>query len=140
MLAAGILVFPLVGILGEVTGQTALAFRSAAAGSEAPVILLALLLAAGFWLGVVGLVGVELPLIRSAGHAQPAQLSLMIAVGIGLHNLSEGLAIGQAYLQGAAGLTLSLIIGFALHNATKAFGRLPSNVSAKVVPLQSQPG
>lgn len=122
MLAAGILVFLLVEILGEATGQTALAFRSHASPSTAPAILLALLLVAGFWLGFVGLVGIEQRLIRSAGQARPAQLSLMIAVGIGLHNLSEGLAIGQAYLQGAAGLTLSLIIGFALHNATEGFG------------------
>lgn len=122
MLAAGILVFLLVEILGEATGQTALAFRSPAAGSDAPAILLALLLLTGFWLGFVGLVAVEQRLIRSAGHAQPAQLSLMIAVGIGLHNLSEGLAIGQAYLQGATGLTMSLIVGFALHNATEGFG------------------
>jgi FtsP/CotA-like multicopper oxidase with cupredoxin domain len=122
MLAAGILVFLLVEILGQATGQTALAFRSPAAGSEAPAVLLALLLLAGFWLGFVGLVGVEQRLIRSAGAARPAQLSLMIAVGIGLHNLSEGLAIGQAYLQGATGLTMSLIIGFALHNATEGFG------------------
>jgi manganese oxidase len=122
MLAAGILVFLLVEILGEATGQTALAFRSPVAGSEAPAVLLALLLLTGFWLGFVGLVGVEQRLIRSVGHARPAQLSLMIAVGIGLHNLSEGLAIGQAYLQGATGLTMSLIIGFALHNATEGFG------------------
>ena len=122
MLAAGILVFLLVEILGQATGQTALAFRSPVAGSEAPAILLALLLLAGFWLGFVGLVGVEQRLIRSAGHGRPAQLSLMIAIGIGLHNLSEGLAIGQAYLQGAAGLTVSLIIGFGLHNATEGFG------------------
>lgn len=122
MLAAGILVFLLVEILGEATGQAALAFRDQAAGSAAPAILLALLLIGGFWLGFVGLVAIEQRLIRSSAGGRPEQLSLMIAVGIGLHNLSEGLAIGQAYLQGLKGLTVSLIAGFALHNATEGFG------------------
>jgi len=122
MLAAGILVFLLVEILGEATGQTALALRAASGGSSAPGILLAILLVAGFWAGLVGLVALEQRLIRSATDAAPEQLSFMIAVGIGLHNLSEGLAIGQAYLQGLSGLTFSLILGFALHNATEGFG------------------
>ena len=122
MLAAGILVFLLIEILGEATGQTALALRAASGGSSAPGILLAILLVAGFWTGLVGLVGLEQRLIRSATEAAPEQLSFMIAVGIGLHNLSEGLAIGQAYLQGLSGLTFSLILGFALHNATEGFG------------------
>ena len=121
MLAAGILVFLLVEILGEATGQTALALRGAG-GVQAGGVLLALLLIAGFWTGFVGLVGVEQRLIRGASAAAPEQLSFMIAIGIGLHNLSEGLAIGQAYLQGLSGLTLSLIVGFALHNATEGFG------------------
>ncbi|MDE2264707.1 MAG: multicopper oxidase domain-containing protein [Alphaproteobacteria bacterium] len=122
MLAAGILVFLLVEILGEATGQTALAFRSAPGGASARGVLLALLLVGGFWAGFVGLVGVEQRLIRGADKAAPEQLSFMIAIGIGLHNLSEGLAIGQAYLQGLSGLTFSLIVGFALHNATEGFG------------------
>ena len=122
MLAAGILVFLLVEILGEATGQTAAALRATPGGSTAPAILLAILLIAGFWTGLVGLVGLEQRLIRSATEAAPEQLSFMIAVGIGLHNLSEGLAIGQAYLQGLSGLTFSLILGFALHNATEGFG------------------
>ena len=46
----------------------------------------------------------------------------MIATAIGLHNLSEGLAIGQSYAQDLRGLTTTLIIGFALHNATEGFG------------------
>jgi len=122
MLAAGILVFLLVEILGEATGQTALAFRDPAAPSAASAVWLALLLLGGFWAGFVGLVAVEQRLIRSVADARPEQLSLMIAVGIGLHNLSEGLAIGQSYLQHMKGLTLALIVGFALHNATEGFG------------------
>ena len=52
----------------------------------------------------------------------PAWLSVLIATGIGLHNFSEGLAIGQAGAQGAISLALVLIIGFGLHNATEGFG------------------
>jgi ZIP family zinc transporter len=50
------------------------------------------------------------------------QLALLIAVGIGVHNFGEGLAIGQAAATGAASLAVTLIIGFALHNATEGFG------------------
>jgi ZIP family zinc transporter len=50
------------------------------------------------------------------------QLGLSIAVGIGLHNFSEGLAIGQTAQTGRLSLALLLIVGFALHNATEGFG------------------
>jgi ZIP family zinc transporter len=50
------------------------------------------------------------------------QLALLIAVGIGVHNFGEGLAIGQAAATGAASLAVTLIVGFALHNATEGFG------------------
>jgi zinc transporter, ZIP family len=57
------------------------------------------------------------------GALSPAQsLSLMIATGIGLHNFSEGLAIGQSAASGAIDLALVLVIGFGLHNATEGFG------------------
>ena len=46
----------------------------------------------------------------------------MIAAGIGLHNFSEGLAIGQSAAAGAVPLALLLIIGFALQNITEGFG------------------
>jgi ZIP family zinc transporter len=51
-----------------------------------------------------------------------AWLSLLIATGIGIHNFSEGLAIGQAGAQGAISLAVVLIVGFGLHNATEGFG------------------
>ena len=51
-----------------------------------------------------------------------ARLGLLIAVGIGLHNFAEGLAIGQSAALGAVSLATVLVIGFALHNATEGFG------------------
>ncbi len=51
-----------------------------------------------------------------------AWLSLLIATGIGLHNFSEGLAIGQAGARSEIGLAVVLIVGFGLHNATEGFG------------------
>jgi len=50
------------------------------------------------------------------------RMSLMIAVGIGLHNFAEGLAIGQAAARSEIALATLLVIGFALHNATEGFG------------------
>ena len=50
------------------------------------------------------------------------RLSLLIAVGIGLHNFAEGLAIGQSAASGEVSLATMLVIGFALHNATEGFG------------------
>lgn len=55
-------------------------------------------------------------------QADTYRLSMMIAVGIGAHNFSEGLAIGQSYAQGAIGLALMLVIELAAHNATEGFG------------------
>jgi zinc transporter, ZIP family len=50
------------------------------------------------------------------------RLAMMIAVGIGAHNFSEGLAIGQSYAAGEIGLAILLIIGFGAHNTTEGFG------------------
>jgi zinc transporter, ZIP family len=50
------------------------------------------------------------------------RVALFIAVGIGLHNFSEGLAIGQSASGGAYRLFLVLVIGFGLHNVTEGFG------------------
>lgn len=47
------------------------------------------------------------------------RLASMIALGIGLHNLGEGLAIGSAYAVGELALGVSLVVGFALHNTTE---------------------
>jgi manganese oxidase len=135
MLAAGILVFLLVEILGQACGQTASAIRNLSTDGLGPAVWLVLLLISGFFLGFVGLVVIEQKMIRSHSHLSPQRLSFMIAVGIGLHNLSEGLAIGQAFAQGMSGLTISLIVGFALHNATEGFGIMgPMVKQGEIVP------
>ena len=45
--------------------------------------------------------------------------ALLVAIGIGLHNLGEGLAIGSAYAVGSLALGATLVVGFALHNTTE---------------------
>jgi len=58
---------------------------------------------------------------RQAGEkgASGSTLALLVAVGIGLHNLGEGVAIGSAYTVGALSLGAFLVVGFALHNTTE---------------------
>ncbi len=77
------------------------------------------LVAASRWLrgrGVRGVRGVQ------GGAETNLWLAYMIAMGIGLHNLGEGLAIGAAYAVGEISLGAFLVIGFALHNTTEGFG------------------
>ncbi len=62
----------------------------------------------------------ELVLQQQAAYAY--RVSTMIAIGIGAHNFSEGLAIGQSYASGSISLALLLIIGFGAHNTTEGFG------------------
>jgi zinc transporter ZupT len=61
----------------------------------------------------------------SVGRSESAQrmtVALMIAIGIGLHNLGEGLAIGAAFSVGAASLGAFLVIGFIIQNITEGLG------------------
>lgn len=53
---------------------------------------------------------------------QAGRLAMLIAVGIGLHNFAEGLAIGNSAAKGELSLALLLVIGFGTHNATEGFG------------------
>jgi zinc transporter, ZIP family len=71
---------------------------------------------------------------RRAKGTSAYRLSLMVAIGIGLHNLGEGLAIGSAYAVGSVALGAFFVIGFALHNTTEGL--------AIVAPLAraAQPG
>ena len=55
----------------------------------------------------------------TGGHVSGARLAFMMALGIGLHNLGEGLAIGSAYAVGELALGAALVLGFALHNTTE---------------------
>jgi ZIP family zinc transporter len=66
---------------------------------------------------------------RLATWSPARRLSLLIAMGIGLHNFAEGLAIGQSSASGALALALPLVIGFALHNGTEGFGIVAPLVS-----------
>ena len=60
--------------------------------------------------------------LRDLLDNHPYRLAMMIAIGIGAHNFSEGLAVGQSYAAGSIGLALLLIVGFGAHNATEGFG------------------
>jgi zinc transporter, ZIP family len=64
----------------------------------------------------------EVPLRGLAAWSPARRLALLIAVGIGLHNFAEGLAIGQAAAKSEIALATLLVVGFALHNATEGFG------------------
>lgn len=55
----------------------------------------------------------------SQAGASGATLALLVAAGIGLHNLGEGVAIGSAYAVGALALGAFLVVGFAIHNTTE---------------------
>lgn len=57
--------------------------------------------------------------LEAGGGSSGAVLALLVAVGIGLHNFGEGLAIGAAFALGEAALGTLLIIGFTLHNTTE---------------------
>lgn len=55
----------------------------------------------------------------AGGASGGLYLALLVALGIGLHNLGEGLAIGSAYATGALALGAFLVVGFAIHNTTE---------------------
>jgi zinc transporter, ZIP family len=94
----------------------------------------------GALVAYLGLAGIDMWLSRrgreSAGGGgaivPAAHLALLVAVGIGLHNLGEGLAIGSAYATGALALGAFLVVGFAIHNTTEGL--------AVVAPLRGGEG
>lgn len=59
---------------------------------------------------------------RRGGRPEGLALAFYIALGIGLHNFGEGLAIGAAFAAGSAGLGTFLVLGFAIHNVTEGIG------------------
>jgi len=135
--SVGVLLF----IFYDVLRNASQTVESHLGGSTGEGVVLGLLLAAGLGVGMFVLVGFErvsrrrpLPtgpgaMMATATRAParapmqaPMRTALFIAVGIGLHNFSEGLAIGQSAAAGAYRFFLVLVIGFGLHNITEGFG------------------
>lgn len=74
--------------------------------------------------GSVAVVTPVVPVVTPVpfNELSPQALALIIAIAVGCHNFSEGLAIGQSAAGGALQLATVLIIGFGLHNMTEGFG------------------
>ncbi len=121
--ATGILVFLLWDILSHAGGPVEAA---AELGQRGTFATMAVIFAVGVGVGLLGLVYFNRTVFSHLrhGHSDPSarSLSLAIATGLGLHNLSEGLAIGESAHVGAIAFTGVLAIGFALHNVTEGFG------------------
>lgn len=114
-LTAGLLVFLAVEALHEaleLAGRVAGAFQGTG---------LVALGAFGAWLALQAFSGIGKRGTENPG-AMRMRLAFLIALGIGLHNLGEGLAIGAAYAQGAVTLGSFLIVGFMIHNTTEGLG------------------
>jgi zinc transporter, ZIP family len=155
--SAGILVFLLVEILAHATEPVEEALKQATEGQAAwgQFAALGLVYAIGFGVGLLALfylgrlrkrpsrtertsIGPGAMAVAEAELSPPAVQSaalrtgMAIAAGIGLHNFSEGLAIGQAAQAGQMTLAALLIVGFALHNTTEGFGIVGPLAAANV--------
>jgi zinc transporter, ZIP family len=93
------------------------------------------LLAMGFLLAFLFVTGID-QFLRSRSGAQGPDASLilayMIAFGIGIHNLGEGLAIGSAYASGEIALGALLLLGFTIHNTTEGLAIVSPLTRSKV--------
>jgi zinc transporter ZupT len=96
--------------------------EEAAAAFQGPIMVL---LAAAASFALLWFIG------RRRGAPTGLALATYIALGIGLHNLGEGLAIGAAFAAGAAGLGSFLVLGFTLHNITEGIGIAAPLVKAR---------
>ena len=150
-ISAGILAFLLVDIL-EIAGGVLEDSLTAAQGgaSWGAFVGLVLCYTVGFGVGLMSLFYLSKATRRrrssigpgamafaetAVGRRQEAlTLAMTIAAGIGLHNFSEGLAIGQAAHADELSLALLLVVGFGLHNATEGFGIVGPLVAAEVRP------
>lgn len=122
MISTGILIFLFLDIFGKVAEPIETTLREANLGEFSAFLLIFIV---GLGAGLLALIFFEKRFIRikTAGQIlSPTRLALMIATGIGLHNFSEGLAIGQSAGRGEIAFATILIIGFGLHNATEGFG------------------
>jgi ZIP family zinc transporter len=133
-LALGILLFLVWDILSKALGRVEEALKEGVSSGRLELFaVLVTMLVLGLVVGLVGLVIFDMRTMRqnTAGRL-PGQTALMIAVGLGLHNFSEGLAIGQGAVQGAVAFTLVLGVGFSLHNITEGFAvAAPLSVSGE---------
>jgi zinc transporter, ZIP family len=96
----------------ELAGEGSQAFGGALLVLLGAVVAFLLLTGVSEWLS-------ERRRAAQAAGASGGTLALLVAVGIGLHNLGEGVAIGSAYSVGALALGAFLVVGFALHNTTE---------------------
>ena len=137
--ATGVLIFLLWDILTHAAGPVEKALTAARSGSSTPFTFMAIIFAVGIGAGLLGLVYFNRALfgqLRHGDHTPSSRsLSLAIATGLGLHNLSEGLAIGQSARAGAIAFVGVLVVGFALHNITEGFGiAAPMTMDPKPAP------
>ena len=94
-----------------------------------------LLFLSSLFLSFVGLVHLEKHQFLKGRHAgQALALPFVIAAGMGLHNLGEGLAIGTSYAGGEWALSGLLVAGFALHNGTEGFGIVGAAGQSPITP------
>ncbi len=123
--AGGVVLFLIYDVISQAVAPVDLALDSARSGED-PVRFAGYATTLGLSVAV-GLLGVTYVTSRIARRQSngiplaPQQIALGTAVGLGLHNFSEGLAIGQSAAIGATSFALLLVIGFALHNATEGF-------------------
>jgi ZIP family zinc transporter len=122
--AAGVVLFLIYDVLSQAIQPVDAALQTARAGSGASDFMVYAATLGGSV--AIGLLSVTYLTQRMHGRGQkvqlsPQQVALGTATGLGLHNFSEGLAIGQSAATGATTLALILVIGFAMHNATEGF-------------------